>query len=138
MTDDLTMVRLWPAIIWMDRRAARQADALRARIDAADFRSITGLNVDAYHCAAKIEWIRDEEPEVASRATAYLLPGSYLVAWLTGERVIDHGNASSTMVYDVTSRDWSPRLLEMTGLRAAQLGRVADATEGAGTLTAPA
>jgi len=129
---------LRPAIIWMDRRAAKQADAFRARIDVADVRSITGLNLDAYHCAAKIDWIREEEPEVASRAAAYLLPGSYLVAWLTGERVVDHGNASSTMVYDVTSRDWSPRLLELTGLRAAQLGRVADATEVAGTLTAQA
>lgn len=126
---------LRPAIIWMDRRAARQADAIRNRIEPADVRSITGLNLDAYHCAAKIAWIVEMEPEVAQRATAYLLPGAYLVARLTGERVVDHANASSTMLYDVTTRAWSPRLLDIAGLEAATLGRVADAAAIAGALT---
>ena len=126
---------LRPAIIWMDRRAARQAESLRDRIDDADLRSITGLNLDAYHCAPKIAWIRDEEPAVAARAVAYLLPGSYLVARLTGELVVDHANASSTMLYDVTTRDWSPRLLAAAGLDAGLLGRVAAAVDVAGPLT---
>ncbi|HEX7222440.1 MAG TPA: FGGY family carbohydrate kinase [Candidatus Limnocylindrales bacterium] len=129
---------LRPAIIWMDRRAARQADALRATVDDAELRAITGLNLDAYHCAPKIAWIRDEEPAIAARAAAYLLPGSYLVARLTGERVVDHANASSTMLYDVTTRDWSPRLLAATGLSAGLLGRVAAAADIAGPLTSAA
>jgi xylulokinase len=129
---------LRPAIVWMDRRAARQADAIRARIGTDEVRAITGLNLDAYHCAPKIAWIRDEEPAVAETATGYLLPGSYLVARLTGARVIDHANASSTMAYDITTRDWSGRLLDLFELDAGQLGRVADATEVAGTLTASA
>lgn len=126
---------LRPAIVWMDRRAARQADAIRGRIDADAVRAITGLNLDAYHCAPKIAWIRDEEPAVADAATGYLLPGSYLVARLTGERVVDHANASSTMAYDITSRAWSSRLLDLFELDAGELGRVADATEVAGCLT---
>ena len=129
---------LRPAIIWMDRRAARQAEALRTRISETEVRAITGLNLDAYHGAAKIAWIVDEEPSIAERATAYLLPGAFLVARLTGERVVDHANASSTMLYDVTARDWSTRMLEVTGLRADQLGRVAAAHEVAGTLTSEA
>ena len=129
---------LRPAIIWMDRRATRQADALRARISETEVRAITGLNLDAYHCASKIAWLRDEEPELAARADAFLLPGSYLLARLTGERVVDHGNASSTMLYDVIRRDWSERLLDLTGLDASLLGRVAPATEVAGTLMAAA
>ncbi len=126
---------LRPAIIWMDRRATRQADAVECRIAPADVRRITGLNLDAYHCAAKIAWIVEMEPDVAKDATAYLLPGSYLVARLTGERVVDHGNASSTMLYDVTTRAWSPRLLDIAGLEAGALGRIADAADVAGVLT---
>lgn len=126
---------LRPAIIWMDRRATRQAAALGDRIDADEVRAITGLNLDAYHAAPKIAWIADQEPDIADRAAAYLLPGAYLVARLTGERVVDHANASSTMLYDITTRDWSPRLLDLAGLDADRLGRVAAAHEVAGTLT---
>jgi xylulokinase len=135
---DADLRPLRPAIIWMDRRAARQAEALRARIEPDEVRAITGLNLDAYHCAPKIAWIADEEPEVARAATAYLLPGAYLVARLTGELVVDHANASSTMLYDVRTQDWSVRMLDLAGLDAAVLGRVAAAGDVAGTLTGPA
>ena len=37
------------------------------------------------------------------RAAGLLLPGSALVAWLTGVHVLDHANASSTLLYDVTT-----------------------------------
>ena len=129
---------LRPAILWMDRRATRQAAALRDVVDEDEVRAITGLNLDAYHGAPKIAWIADEEPAVAARATAYLLPGAFLVARLTGELVVDHANASSTMLYDVTTRDWSPRMLAAAGLDAGRLGRVAAAGEVAGTLTTAA
>lgn len=135
---DADLQPLRPAIIWLDRRATRQAEAFRERIGEADLRAITGLNLDAYHCAPKIAWIRDEEPGIAARTRAYLLPGSYIVAWMTGELVVDDANASSTMLYDVTTRDWSPRLLQLAGLDASQLGRVAPATDVVGTLTSSA
>jgi xylulokinase len=128
---------LRPAIIWMDRRATRQADALRERISTEEVRAITGLNLDAYHVGPKIAWLRDEEPAAAA-AAAFLLPGSYLVARLTGEHVVDHANASSTMLYDVTARDWSPRLMDLFDLEPARLGRIAPAVDVAGTVTAEA
>ena len=128
---------LRPAIIWMDRRATRQADALRERISTEEVRAITGLNLDAYHVGPKIAWLRDEEPAAAG-AAAFLLPGSYLVARLTGEHVVDHANASSTMLYDVTARGWSPRLLALFDLEPGRLGRIAPAVDVAGTVTADA
>jgi xylulokinase len=132
--DALTPLR--PAILWMDRRATREADDIRAVVDADEVRAITGLNLDAYHCAPKIAWIRRHEPDVAARATGYLLPGSFLVAWLTGERVVDHANASSTMLYDVTTRAWSPRMLDAFDLEADGLGRIEPAAAPAGALAA--
>lgn len=99
---------LRPAIIWMDRRASEQAAELRDRVGEAAARAITGCNIDASHVGPKIRWIVDAEPDVDRAATGYLLPGSYLVARLTGERVVDHANASSTLLYDVVARAWSP------------------------------
>lgn len=135
---DDTLKPLRPAIIWMDRRATREADDLRERIGDDEVRAISGLNLDAYHCGPKIAWIRRNERAVADAARAYLLPGAFLVAWLTGERVVDHANASSTMLYDITTRSWSPRLLDAFELDAETLGRIAAADDNAGTLTAEA
>ena len=56
-------------------------------------------------------WLRDAEPETY-RATRWLAPvGAHLNGWLTGEVVQDHANASSTLLYDLISRDWCDELI---------------------------
>lgn len=124
---------LHPAIIWLDRRASAQADAIDG-LDEPAVRRITGLNLDASHVAPKILWLRDNHPDVYERAAGFLLPGSALVAWLTGERVLDHANASSTLLYDVADRRWSREMLEATGLDADRLGDIDAAFAIAGPL----
>lgn len=131
---DMDGAPLGPAIIWLDRRATVEAAALRRRLSGIDARSVTGLNVDASHVAPKILWLRTHEPRVAERASGLLLPGSALVAWLTGEQVVDHANASSTLLYDLHARAWSARLLEAADVDPAKLGRIADAHHVAGHL----
>jgi xylulokinase len=130
---------LYPAMIWLDRRAASQTRALAAQaaeagLDRDEIRRITGLNLDASHVAPKIIWLREEHPEVVERAAGLLLPGGALVAWLTGERVLDHANASSTLLYDVTTQTWSPRMQAATGIDATCLGTIRAAAELAGPL----
>jgi xylulokinase len=128
-------LHLRPAIIWMDRRAEAQSRALGGRISKERIFDITGLNLDSSHVAPKILWLRDEEPEVFQEADAFLLPGSYLVHRLTGERVVDYSNASSTMLYDVRAKGWSEKMLSSADLDPGVLGRVAPADEVAGALT---
>lgn len=115
-----------PAPIWMDRRATLEARRLGEQIGPGEIRSITGLNVDASHGAPKIAWLREH---AAGAVAAYFVPGSYLVNWLTGERAIDHANASCLLLYDVTRRTWSRPLLEAAELDPAALDRIADATD---------
>lgn len=125
---------LHPAIIWLDRRGAAQTRTLRTAIEAGEVRRITGLNIDASHVAPKILWLRDERPAIFERAVGLLLPGSALVAWLTGERVVDHANASSTLLYDLTTGAWSPRMLDVVGLDATRLGEIHAAADVVGPL----
>jgi xylulokinase len=122
---------LAPAPIWMDRRAIAETRSLADQVGVDTIRAITGLNVDASHGAPKAAWLRGsiEEP-----IAAYLVPVAYLVERLTGERVLDHANASCLLLYDITSRDWSPDLLKAMQLDAASLGDVRAATDIAGTL----
>jgi xylulokinase len=83
-------------------------------------------------------WLRDNEAEMYAEA-AWLPPvGSYLVGWLTGEMLVDHANASSTLLYDIAAADWSEELVEAAGLEMSMLPAVRDSTDVAGCLTASA
>jgi xylulokinase len=63
---------------------------------------------------------------------------TYVVYVLTGKCLIDYSQASSTMLFDVRAREWSPTLLQATGLDADLLPEIVPATHIAGTLTAQA
>jgi xylulokinase len=125
---------LAPAIIWLDRRATEQTRSMGRAVDAAEVRRRTGLNLDASHVAPKLLWLRDHHPDIVQRAAGLLLPGSALLAWLTGARLVDHANASSTLLYDLTTRAWSPELLDAVGIDPAVLGTIAAGADVAGPL----
>ena len=125
---------LRPAIIWLDRRAGRQTDALAAAAGAEPLTARTGLQPDSSHTAPKAMWLRDEEPE-HYRAARWLAPvGGHLTGWLTGEVVQDHANASSTLVYDVHTRAWNDELVGHAGLDADKLPPIRASHEVAGSL----
>jgi xylulokinase len=116
---------LHPCLIWMDRRAERSLDRVRARIAPETVRARTGANLDGGHMAPKIRWLLDEAP-AARAAVLFHQPVSYLVERLTGERVIDHGLASTSLVYDLATGDWADDLLaafDIERRRLAPLGR---------------
>jgi xylulokinase len=132
LDDGLRPVR--PAIIWMDRRATRQSDALSGAVGEDALVAQTGLNPDASHTAPKAMWLRDEEPGHYAR-TRWLAPvGGHLNGWLTGEVVQDHANASCTLLYDLERRAWSDELVGHAGLDREQLPEIQSSGAVIGTL----
>lgn len=122
------------AIIWLDRRAEAQVEALTGAVGAEALFTTTGLNPDASHTAPKMMWLRDHEPEVF-RATRSLPPvAGFLLARLTGVLAQDAANASSTLLYDVTTGTWSDALVEAAGLDPALLPPIRPSNEVAGEL----
>ena len=98
---------LRPAIIWMDRRASAQCEPARQSLGDDQIFQLTGLNLDAYHVAPKIRWLAEHQADVYGQAAYFLLPGSYLAYYLTGELAVDYSNASSTLLMDVRTKTWS-------------------------------
>jgi xylulokinase len=95
------------AIIWMDRRAGSQCELVRQSLGDEQVFHLTGLNIDASHVAPKILWLAEKQPEIYDQAAYFLLPGSYLAYYLTGELAVDYSNASSTLLLDVRTKTWS-------------------------------
>jgi xylulokinase len=120
---------LGPAIIWMDRRALAEIED----VDPDLVLERAGIVLDATHMAAKIRWLKSHGP---GEAKVYHQPVSYLVARLTGEHVMDHGNASTTMLYGLSSRSFDDTLLAAFGVSERELPGLAEASAPAGSLTA--
>ena len=116
-----------PAIVWQDRRTAARCAALADR--AAEIAGRTGLVVDPYFSATKLEWLLGD-PALRRRAEAGELAAGTIDSWLvwhlTGGRVhaTDPTNASRTMLYDIDARRWDPELCDLFGIPAALLPEV--------------
>lgn len=128
--DRHTGVPAGPAIVWQDRRTSARCEALRGTPDEALIRARTGLVVDPYFSATKIEWLLDRNPDWLSRAEAgdliFGTVDSWIVYRLTGGRVhaTDHTNASRTLLYSIDAQAWDPDLCGLFGVPAAMLPEV--------------
>ncbi len=121
-------------IIWMDRRAKQQCEQIRNIISDEELYAITGLSNDASHMAPKIMWIRDNQPDLYKKTKRFLLPGNYLLNYLTGEVYSDHSNASCSMLYDVKKGEWSEKLCGQLEIATELLPAIRDSTYVAGSI----
>jgi glycerol kinase len=118
------------AIVWQCRRTAALCDALKARGFEPHVRERTGLVIDAYFSATKLQWILDQNPGARERARrGELLFGTvdtWLLWKLTGGRVhaTDVSNASRTMLFDIEALRWDQALLDALDIPAAMLPEV--------------
>ncbi len=129
---------LGAAIIWLDRRAESQAEAMSRKVGPERLFEITGLVPDASHSGPKIVWLREHDPEAFAVASAFPPVAGYLLYRLTNRLALDHANASSSLLYDLRTRQWSEELLDSFDLSVGQLGEILEAGDVAGTLTAEA
>jgi glycerol kinase len=108
------------AIVWQDRRTADRCRQLKDAGLEATVRARTGLVLDPYFSATKIEWLLDpRRGGVAVDGDLLIGTVDSWVLWkLTGGRVhaTEPTNASRTMLYDLTAGAWSAELVEHFGI----------------------
>ncbi|MEZ5607669.1 MAG: glycerol kinase GlpK [Burkholderiaceae bacterium] len=118
------------AIVWQDRRTTARCEALRGRGKAGLIQRKTGLVLDAYFSATKLEWLLDEVPGARARAEAGELAfgtiDSWLIWQLTQGRVhaTDPSNAARTMLMNLHTQDWDEELLRLFHIPRAVLPRI--------------
>jgi glycerol kinase len=116
------------AIVWQDRRTTARCEQLRAEGHEPLVRARTGLVLDPYFSATKIEWLLENVEGLRERArdgrAAFGTIDSWLIFKLTGEHVTDVSNASRTMLLDIAAGRWDPDLLDLLGVPERALPRV--------------
>jgi len=118
------------AIVWQDRRTGPRCLQLRRAGLTPMIRRRTGLVLDPYFSATKLEWMlkhhRGARVKARKGALAFGTVDTWLVWKLTGGAVhaTDPTNASRTMLFDIGRRRWDAELLERFGVPASVLPEV--------------
>lgn len=109
---------VYKAIVWQCRRSSELCEQIK-RLGKADWlHQKTGLVLDAYFSATKLQWLFNEKPELRVLAEkgelAFGTIDSWLMWQLSGgeDHCTDHTNASRTMLYNIHQQQWDDELLE--------------------------
>jgi glycerol kinase len=114
-----------PAIVWQDRRTADRCASLRRAGKEPTIARRTGLRLDPYFSATKLEWLLRRDPSLRARARrgelAFGTVDSWLLWRLTGgaAHATDPTNASRTLLFDIHRLRWDPGLAALFGAPAA-------------------
>ena len=124
-----------PAIVWQDRRTAQRCDELNRDDVLPLVRERTGLVLDPYFSASKLEWMLTEGGVSAGPDLAVGTIDSWIVWNLTGGEVhaTDATNASRTMLFDIGSLRWDCELCSLFGVPMEALPQVRPSNGSFGT-----
>ena len=117
---------LHPAIVWQDRRTAPRCAQLEREGALPLVRERTGLVLDPYFSASKLQWMLDQGGVAAGPDLALGTIDSWILWNLTGGEVhaTDATNASRTMLFDIGSLRWDSELCSLFGVPADALPQV--------------
>lgn len=126
---------IYNAIVWQDRRTSAQCDLLKEKNLDAIIREKTGLVLDAYFSATKIQWILDNVEGARKKAQEGKLAFGTVDSWLIWNltegqlHITDVSNASRTMLYNINTLSWDEELLDIFQIPESMLPDVKSSSE---------
>lgn len=126
---------VYHAIVWQSKQSSQVADEWKKRGYEAIVKNKTGLPIDSYFSATKIQWLFEQKPEIKARAERGELLFGTIDTWLlwnlTGGKVhmTDMTNASRTMLFNIHDLTWDQELLDLFDIPKSLLPRIGSNTE---------
>lgn len=111
------------AAVWQCLRGAGSCAELKSKGFSEMIRKKTGLVIDPYFSASKLQWIMQNTPGLKEKAVkGDLLLGtmdSWLLWKLTGGKVhaTDYSNACRTMLFNIHELQWDEEIIALFGLQ---------------------
>lgn len=123
------------SIIWCDQRTAAEVAEMNQKLGEKKLIEITANPALTGWTAAKILWVKNNEPDIYEKCRHILLPKDFLRFVLTGEYATEVSDASGMQLLDVPNRCWSKEVCDTLGIDMSMLGRVYESCEVTGGLT---
>ena len=117
------------AIVWLDERAAVQAERISKRFPPEKFYSRTGISECNGYCpVSKLLWIKEEEREIYNNTFKFLLLEDYILSRFSNSRdsgdfVTEKALLCTTGYFDIISDEYWKEMLDFTGIDISKLPR---------------
>lgn len=114
-----TGLPIYPAIVWQDRRTAKFCESLTKKGLNKKIYQKTGLRIDPYFSASKINWIlknvSQTKKPLKENDLLFGTVDSWIIWNLTSKQkhVTDVTNASRTMLFNINSLEWDSGLTKI-------------------------
>ncbi len=113
---DANVMPLFPALIWLDRRAQIESNWL-ARLDDADqLIRLCGNPIDPAYITPKLLWLKHHHSAIFDRTFKFLTCSGYIVAKLTGEFTCDFTQAYGYHFFDIANESWDSAAANLVGV----------------------
>jgi len=126
------------AMTWLDRRTARQCEALIGQIGFETLFSVSGNPVTPTYVTGKILWLKERKPEVYKETRMILQSNGYMVYRLTGRPSLDVSQGNGIHAFDIAACRWDEALAERIGIDPRVLPPIHECHEVVGEVTARA
>jgi|HubBroStandDraft_6_1064221.scaffolds.fasta_scaffold18188_2 xylulokinase len=123
------------APLWNDKRTRDVLDQFLELHDQEKLLPIAGNPAATAWPGFKLLWFKQEHPDIYRQTTSVLIVKDYINFRLTGNQAIDHPEASTTYLYDIEKRTWSPSLVQVLGLDQQILPEIKRPIDLVGTIT---
>lgn len=107
---------LEPTITWYDPRSQSEAELVNDIVGREELYSITGIVSHSNHSLTKLLWIKDHFPNQYAKLKKWTCLSGFIAFKLSGAFVTDVSLASRTLLLDISTRNWSKKLIEYFGL----------------------
>ncbi|MBM0064725.1 xylulokinase [Alkalicoccobacillus gibsonii] len=107
---------LRPAILWNDTRTTKECLEIEQLVGAKKLLEITRNPTLEGFTLPKLLWVKNNEPELFSKAKTFLLPKDYLRFALTGKLHSEYSDAGGTLLLDIKNQCWSTEICEKVGI----------------------
>jgi sugar (pentulose or hexulose) kinase len=127
---------LYPALLWLDRRAIEEEVWLKKEFGEENIFDLTGNVIDSYFGMVKILWLKKNRKEIYDKAYKVLNIADYIVQKLTGKFVTDYSHAACTgIAYNAHKKEWDVDMLKELGIDEDKLPKLERADSIAGYVT---
>ncbi len=122
------------AILWNDSRTTEACAKIASLIPDEKFMQYACNPARPGLTAAKIQWVKDNEPETWAKCRQILLPKDYLRWYLTGDYATEVSDASATQLFDIPNRKWAKEMLDYMDISEDMVPKAYESIEITGTL----
>jgi xylulokinase len=106
------------AILWNDTRTTEQCKQIYELVGEERLLKLAKNPALEGFTLPKLLWVKQYEPEIFKKSAVFMLPKDYLRYKMTGKIHTEYSDAAGTLLLDVSEKQWSIEICELTGIPA--------------------